>query len=220
MAGLFLCTSSLIRIDKCSMDIIITIIVVLLWVSLIELANHVIYWPKPDGDDNGGVCVPQPRPITVNFIKEDFLMQKYIYTLNMPAPGAKDVVERKMYLTINGVEEMLDVDPLMEFYKLELEENAVCSVYVIDTDDAGNASPPSDTLEWTVIDTIPPSKPDTIVIGDVEEVFEDEPVDDDSSDEPVDDDSSDEPVDDDSSDEPVDDGSTDTADKPKDGEIS
>ena len=134
------------------------------------------------------VALPQPLKPTILSIKEDLM--NYIYTIALPALGADDVVSRELHVIIDGVEEIHEITDIhMTEWTLTLAEDTHCLVYITDIDDAGNRSPDGMHLEFTVIDTIPPSAPEAPVIVDVieekEEVTEEPVVEEEVTEEPV-----------------------------------
>jgi hypothetical protein len=122
--------------------------------------------------------VPRPQAILI-LVKEEDEDMNYAYTFTLPAPGASDVVERKICVVINDVKECHSIDPTMIEYKMTFGVDQNVKMWLVDIDDAGNVSAPGSVLEFVVIDTVPPPAPESPVISDVvelEPVVVDEPV--------------------------------------------
>lgn len=177
-----------------SIDNFMWILLIGLILALVALAasayKYVVLDSKP--------CIPKPGLILIKSVKEDDMMFKYTFTL--PALGAPDVVKRNMHLTVDGVESLIELDPVLTEYEMVFEQDAIVSMFLVDIDDAGNASANGTVLDFTVIDIVPPAAPDAVIISDVIEIHdEEEPVDEPVEEEPV----VDEPVVDDVIDEPI-----------------
>lgn len=76
--------------------------------------------------------------------------------LQLPPPGAPDVVLRELTQVINGIQTVLNVE---QGYTFLAEDGAMVSLSLVDIDDAGNRSEPSPTLTFTATDTIAPPTP-------------------------------------------------------------
>jgi len=91
------------------------------------------------------------------------------YTLSIPAPGAGDVVTRELHVIVDGNETVYTLTPDLRNFTLDLTEGSNISLWLIDIDNNGNRSDPGETLTFTVVDTIPPPRPQPPVITGVEE---------------------------------------------------
>lgn len=83
------------------------------------------------------------------------------YAVSAAPPTDKDVVSRTLTVTVNGearepVSFAADVTDLGE---VGVVEGDVVVVVLVDTDDAGNTSTPSE-VTFTAADTIPPAAPE------------------------------------------------------------
>jgi hypothetical protein len=85
------------------------------------------------------------------------------FKLVLPAPGASDVVSRKLTVAIDNVvvaNELLD-GAALESPEYEGADEAAVSGTLVDTDDANNASEPRE-FSFVLTDTIPPPQPGAI----------------------------------------------------------
>jgi len=120
-------------------------------------------------------CLPsQPHIIILKI--EELDMNKYVYTFSVPPAGAPDVIKREFHYMVNGVTGMAELDMDVISYEMIFDEDAEVEIYMIDIDDAGNRSLASDTLKFTVVDTIPPPAPAKPDIMDVKEVIVVDPM--------------------------------------------
>ena len=116
--------------------------------------------------------VPPPSAVSIvsaHIFKEEN-MTLYKYTFMLPLPGATDVVNREMHVDINGVMDMVEIDPSVTEHSIDLEEDSNVSIYMIDIDDAGNRSAKGETFSFVVVDMVPPDAPGAVTIKDVVEV--------------------------------------------------
>lgn len=101
--------------------------------------------------------LPPRRPLRVGatLIRED--QSVLIYKLTLPPAGAPDVVTRELAVEVNGsVRETLDASDGME---LSFDQGDAVRLSLVDVDDAGNRSEPSEPLEFAASDTIAPPAP-------------------------------------------------------------
>lgn len=93
------------------------------------------------------------------------------YKITLPAPGANDVVSRKLSTSINGGEATVTELPgdALETEALYADDDNV-SLTLVDVDDAGNESAPSPTLEFVAKDTIAPNAPGELGATLIEEI--------------------------------------------------
>ena len=105
-------------------------------------------------------------------------MDKYTYKISLPALGADDVVKREMHVVVDGIETVHEIADIATLeWDLVLEENSNCQIWMVDIDDADNRSADGMTLEFEVLDIVPPTAPQAPTVASVE-VFEEttEPV--------------------------------------------
>lgn len=83
-----------------------------------------------------------------------------IYNVTASAPVEKDVVERRLLVTVNGEtrDSLVFSQDTVSFGELSFEHNDNVSVSLVDVDDVGNVSTPA-VLEFVASDTLPPSAP-------------------------------------------------------------
>ena len=89
-----------------------------------------------------------------------------VYKLTLPAPGAADVVQRKLTEIVNGASRTFDATDGME---LKFQDDAEVELFLVDVDDAGNASAESPHLKFTVRDTLAPPAPGELGLAFVRE---------------------------------------------------
>jgi len=83
------------------------------------------------------------------------------YAVSAAPPTDKDVVSRTLTVTVDGVaREPVSFDPTAtDLGEFGVTEGEVVVVVLVDTDDAGNTSAPSE-VTFTAADTIPPGAPE------------------------------------------------------------
>lgn len=91
---------------------------------------------------------------------------KFGYTFGLSPANLSLVYVRDVAIMVNGVLAMVQT---LQNWRVQSEEaifqlNDQVSVKLTDVDQAGNKSPPSDTLTFTVLDDIPPPKPSKLTI--------------------------------------------------------
>lgn len=116
-----------------------------------------------------GCCRKPARPEApaISSIKESLVLR---YTITAPPLGAPDVVSRKVTTEINGQATEADFPVNQTELVRDFNDNDVVKIFFTDTDDAGNVSPPGVALEFTAVDTIPPSAPGAPTVTNVEEI--------------------------------------------------
>lgn len=85
------------------------------------------------------------------------------FKLVLPAPGAADVVSRKLDVAI-GTADAVSVElagDVLESAEYSGEDNSPVSGWLIDVDDAGNQSEPRE-FSFVLVDTLPPPQPGEI----------------------------------------------------------
>lgn len=99
----------------------------------------------------------RPRPVSAYLVREDHSM--LVYSVTLPTPRASDVATRRLSVNIDGTTTDRDLgidDPAPE---VSAEAGQVVVLTLIDIDEAGNASLPSEPLSFTAADTIAPAQP-------------------------------------------------------------
>jgi hypothetical protein len=100
----------------------------------------------------------KPGMVFIRIYSEEGGVMKF--KLVLPAPGAADVVSRKLTVAIGSdtpIEASLDGSAL-ESLEMSAADGAIVAGSLVDVDDAGNASDPS-TFSFVITDTIPPPAP-------------------------------------------------------------
>jgi len=102
---------------------------------------------------------------------EEIQIMALKYTIQLPPPGASDVVSREVTATVNADPPKTTALPGSALEVVELFQHGDnVSIVLVDVDGAGNRSQPSDPLGFTAADTFPPPKPGELAIGNVEQV--------------------------------------------------
>lgn len=91
------------------------------------------------------------------------------YTISLPGLGAPDVEIRRLTIAVDGdstdVEIKKDANGnFSQVYEIVVDQEKDVVVTLVDVDDAGNESEPSDELRFTSADETPPSKPGALAI--------------------------------------------------------
>ncbi len=110
--------------------------------ALVELLKHETRPP-----------LPKPVKLTITSEGEGTMLN---YSIVLPAPSAADVTTRT--LTVNGVPQEITDLTQTEVAGYSGNDNDLVSVSLVDTDDAGNASPER-AQTFTLTDTISPAQP-------------------------------------------------------------
>ncbi len=105
---------------------------------------------------------PTPARPVVTVMGEDAVGLKYKATL--PAPGAADVATRKLSITENGTERVVDLAGDALAAEFTVARDAAVSVKLADVDGSGNASPFGEPVAFTATDTFAPPAPGPLTI--------------------------------------------------------
>src|SRR5262245_5526338 len=106
---------------------------------------------------------PPPRPRRVNLAqKEELTMSQFGIKFGLPAPGASDVAQRELTVTVNGGD-----PPLVRTYagatlttdQWIFSTGDVVSASLIDIDGSNNRSQPSAAYVFAVTDDVAPPAP-------------------------------------------------------------
>ena len=99
--------------------------------------------------------------VTGEFTKGHTQMLRF--KLILPAPGASDVVTRKLSIQVGNGDPQNFALPgdALETQEFEGEDNAAVSGQLVDVDDAGNESEPRDYF-FLLVDTLAPPQPGEI----------------------------------------------------------
>lgn len=89
-----------------------------------------------------------------------------------PAPGASDVVQRELSVTVNGADPPLirTYSNVMQSDTWDFQENDSLACTLTDIDNAGNRSQPSSVFNYDVVDDVPPPQPAELGIASKTEV--------------------------------------------------
>lgn len=114
---------------------------------------------------------PTPGPMYV-FLGETNMGTAMRVTVGLPglAPGeAGEVVQRRLTRVVNGGPAIAATfDASQPTFIFDAEQDDVVELSLVNIDDAGNISPPSERTV-TIVDNIPPAAPGQMTVG-VEEV--------------------------------------------------
>jgi hypothetical protein len=107
---------------------------------------------------------PMPGPLSITLIQED--SDVLIYQINLPQPGATDVVKRELTIaTPDQPDSVMELAPdLLAVEGQKGPQDAKIKLTLVDIDDAGNRSEPR-IQEFTLTDTIAPPEPGEIGIA-------------------------------------------------------
>src|SRR5262245_60951839 len=117
---------------------------------------------------------PPPRPRRVNLAqKEELTMSQFGIKFGLPAPGASDVAQRELTVTVNGGD-----PPLVRTYPgatLTTDEwifNAgdEVSATLVDIDCHSDRSQPSAAFDFEVTDTVPSPVPGAVNVGEKRQI--------------------------------------------------
>lgn len=131
----------------------------LFWRLLRELRDELrAWWDVP----------PRPARPAITLTGETDMGLKYAATL--PAPGASDVATRKLSITENGTERVVELAKDALTAEFVVARDAAVSVKLADVDGSGNQSEWSVPADFTATDTIPPPAPGALSIAAVGQV--------------------------------------------------
>jgi hypothetical protein len=104
--------------------------------------------------------------------RKNIMFNFLVYDIVVSPPKDKDVVSRRLIIEVNGIKTYDEMYPAKtinfgEFNFIHLDN---VSIYASDIDDAGNESEKT-TLQFTAIDTIGPSKPESIKVNLIRETY-------------------------------------------------
>lgn len=93
-----------------------------------------------------------------------------VYNVTAAPAVDSDVVERRLTVTVNGVEQQTSVfqSDTTSFGEVRFAQNDNVVLTLVDVDDAGNVSTPA-VLDFVATDTIPPSAPGSLGVALVRE---------------------------------------------------
>ncbi len=119
-------------------------------------------------------CKMPPRPGRVSlYSKREVDMAKFGLKFSLPAPGASDVAERELTMTVNGGD-----PPTVKTYpgdalvteELVFDADDNVSLTLVDIDGSGNRSQPSAGFTLTVTDDVPPPQPGELGVAEKRQV--------------------------------------------------
>lgn len=101
---------------------------------------------------------PMPGFTLVAIRESTDMADKWLYTFQLDAPGATDVVEREANLTTPRGTGTTKLDPSARELTVIVEENEQCTITLIDVDNARNRSQPA-VMQFVAVDAIAPPAP-------------------------------------------------------------
>lgn len=107
------------------------------------------------------VRLKKPGMVFIRIVSEDGKMLKFV--LDLPAPGASDVVKRELSVRVGSADvKSIELDgAALVTEELEGADNDSVDGQLIDIDDAGNRSEAS-SFSFVLTDTIPPPAPGAV----------------------------------------------------------
>jgi len=118
-----------------------------------------------------------PRPMVTKILAQlwELNMSILVFNVNLPPKAAPDVVARQLTVVVNGDAQVMSLGADVELVEgLKGPQDSMVTLMLVDIDDSGNSSPPSE-LSFVLLDTIPPPQPGSMGATVVAEIFE-EPV--------------------------------------------
>lgn len=121
-----------------------------------------------------GCPPPPPRPRQVHLgAKRQIDMASFGIKFGFKAPGASDVVQRELSVTVNGGDPPLVrtySGPVLESDEWVFQANDALVAVLVDIDGTGNKSPASSAFSYTVTDDIAPPAPGDITVVDKRQI--------------------------------------------------
>lgn len=104
---------------------------------------------------------PPPRPAAASFRFTGAKTMALRIQVNLTAPKAADVKSRELTYTIDGTSHTTSLNPANDPpFTFLAPEGSQITGSVVDVDDKGNRSEPSEVTTFAAVDTFPPPKPD------------------------------------------------------------
>ena len=122
----------------------------------------------------GGKPPPRPRMVSVGLLtKRQFGMTTFGFKVVLPPPGASDVTQRELTITVNGGD-----PPLVKVYagdalltdELVFNADDKLVMTLVDIDGHANRSPASAAFSYAVIDDVPPPQPGALGVQDKRQI--------------------------------------------------
>jgi hypothetical protein len=127
---------------------------------------------------------PRPMVSKITAQKWENNMSTLVFDVSLPPKAAPDVAKRLLTVVINGSTEVLELLPDASVYTgLQGPQDASVSLSLVDLDDAGNSSPPSE-LAFVLLDTVPPPQPGMLGVSVTAEIFDEPPAEEPPAEEP------------------------------------
>ena len=114
---------------------------------------------------------PKPGRLTTANTRQ-IAMSQFGYTFTLPPVGAPDVASRTLRVSVDNLDPVIVSMPGQPTVSDEvvLDLGNQVSITLTDTDAAGNASVPSDPLQFVVTDTVPPPQPGGLNVASVRQI--------------------------------------------------
>jgi len=111
-----------------------------------------------------------PTAFTVTFLQKEDLFMSLVYNITAGPVVDKDVVERRLSVSVNGEVRSNEPYPAetTTFGEVSFADNDNVVLTLVDVDDAGNVSSPA-VLEFVALDTVAPSQPGELGVAFVRE---------------------------------------------------
>lgn len=93
-----------------------------------------------------------------------------VYAVTAAAVVDKDVLERRLSVSVNGQvrDNLVFSSETVDFGEVKVDQNDQVILTLVDVDDVGNVSKPA-VLEFVAADTLPPSEPGSFGVNLVRE---------------------------------------------------
>lgn len=108
-------------------------------------------------------------------------MFEIIHLISLPKLESSDVLAREIHIIVNGEERVVKTSPDVLTFEVPAKDGDQVSIFVVDIDNQGSSSDPSESLDWLVVGKAAqlfPKRPSKPILISVEEhnpdkVFED-----------------------------------------------
>jgi hypothetical protein len=124
---------------------------------------------------------PKPGPLSAMTPLEGSQMaSKLGYPIALPAITAPDLAIRRLTVRRDGQEETVEIKKddkgvFPQIYEVDVEQDVDLSMSLVDIDDSGNESEPSNELRFRSVDETPPSKPGDLMVAGPPRIIPDSP---------------------------------------------
>lgn len=116
-----------------------------------------------------GLVPPKPKPVKLGTVKV-LTVLRYTFALP-PVPAIDDFDHREANVTVGSAEPQVVVltSGQTEFQQ-DFDRDVEVSITLVDVDTSNNKSDPSEALEFTTTDTVPPPAPGGLTVSNIQQV--------------------------------------------------